>query len=146
MSTATTVRRGLVTQFGLTTRSETPSSRRGGPRQTPEQRAYLATSFSQFWNAADRIFSLARDGQQDEARAQIELSLQARQAALSTAVARLLVQNNEAEEQTAQQVQDIYLQVQRQVYWFLAATLGATWQPACTVDQSAAVRGWRCLG
>jgi signal transduction histidine kinase len=94
-------------------------------RQTPEQRAYLATSFSQFWNAADRIFSLARDGQQDEARAQIELSLQARQAALSTAVARLLVQNNEAEEQTAQQVQDIYLQVQRQVYWFLAATLGA---------------------
>ena len=45
--------------------------------------------------------------------------------ALSTAVARLLVQNNEAEEQTAQQVQDIYGRVQRQVYWFLAATLAA---------------------
>ena len=66
-----------------------------------------------------------RAGQEAEARAQIRLSLQARQAALSTAVARLLVQNNETEEQTAQQVQDIYASVQRQVYRFLAATLAA---------------------
>ena len=35
------------------------------------------------------------------------------------------MQNNEAEEQTAQQVQDIYRRVQQQVYWFLAATLAA---------------------
>jgi signal transduction histidine kinase len=94
-------------------------------RQTPEQREYLATSLSQFWNAVDRIFELARSGNETEARTQIQLSLQARQAALSTAVARLLVQNNEAEEQTAQQVQEIYQRVQRQVYWFLAATLAA---------------------
>jgi signal transduction histidine kinase len=94
-------------------------------RQTPEQRQFLATSLSQFWDAADRIFELARNGREDEAREQIRLSLQARQAALGTAVARLLVQNNEREEQTAQQVQDIYARVQRQVYWFLAATLGA---------------------
>jgi len=93
-------------------------------RQTPEQREFLATSLKQFWDASDRIFELARTNEA-EARAQIQLSLQARQAALSTAVARLLVQNNEAEEQTAQQVQDIYRQVQRQVYWFLAATLAA---------------------
>jgi len=70
-------------------------------RQTPEQREYLATSLSQFWNAVERIFELARSGNEAEARTQIQLSLQARQAALSTAVARLLVQNNEAEEQTA---------------------------------------------
>jgi len=94
-------------------------------RQTPEQREYLTTSFNQFWNAVDRIFELARAGDETEARTQIELSLQARQAALSSAVARLLVQNNEAEEQTAQQVQDIYRRVQQQVYWFLAATLAA---------------------
>jgi signal transduction histidine kinase len=93
-------------------------------RQTPEQREYLATFLKQFWDAADRIFELARTNE-TEARTQIQLSLQARQAALSTAVARLLVQNNEAEEQTAQQVQDIYQRVQRQVYWFLAATLAA---------------------
>ena len=93
-------------------------------RQTPEQREFLATSLRQFWDAADRIFELARSDEA-EARAQIQISMQARQAALSTAVARLLVQNNETEEQTARQVQDIYRQVQRQVYWFLAATLAA---------------------
>jgi signal transduction histidine kinase len=94
-------------------------------RRTPEQQRYLATSLAQFWDAADRIFALARDGQEDEARVQIRLSLQSRQAALSTAVARLLVENNESEEQTAQRVQDIYGRVQRQVYWFLSATLVA---------------------
>jgi signal transduction histidine kinase len=94
-------------------------------QQTPEQRQYLASQLAQFWDATDRIFDLARTGREDEARAQIRLSLQERQASLSTAVARLLVQNNAAEEQTAQQVQDIYGRVQRQVYWFLAATLGA---------------------
>jgi signal transduction histidine kinase len=94
-------------------------------RRTPEQRQYLASSLKQFWDAADRIFALARAGREEDARAQIRLSLQARQAALSTAVARLLVQNNASEEQTAQRVQEIYGQVERQVYWFLAATLAA---------------------
>ena len=111
-------------------------------RRTPEQQRYLATSLAQFWDAADRIFALARDGREDEARAQIRLSLQARQAALSTAVARLLVENNESEEQTAQRVQDIYDQVQRQVYWFLAATLVAIAadEPVPDSLQPAAVR------
>ena len=94
-------------------------------RRTPEQRRYLASSVDQFWDAADRIFALAREGREEEARAQIRLSLQARQSALSTAVARLLVENNESEEQTARRVQDIYDRVQRQVYWFLAVTLAA---------------------
>ena len=93
--------------------------------RTPEQRRYLANSVAQFWDAVDRIFVLARAGNEEEARAQIRLSLQARQAALSTAVARLLVENNESEEQTALRVQTIYSDVERQVYWFLAATLTA---------------------
>jgi signal transduction histidine kinase len=91
-------------------------------RRTPEQSQYLASSLAQFWDAANRIFSLAASGHDAEARDQIRLSLQARQAALSTAVARLLVENYESEEQTARQVQDIYAQVQRQVYIFLGAT------------------------
>ena len=91
--------------------------------RTPEQRQYLGNSVAQFWDAVDRTFALARDGKQDEARTQIQLSLQARQAALSTAVARLLVQNNESEEQAAQKIAGIYARVQRQVYLFLAATL-----------------------
>jgi signal transduction histidine kinase len=94
-------------------------------RRTPEQSQYLASAVAQFWDAANRIFELARAGQEQEARLQVRLSLQARQEALSSAVARLLVQNNASEEQTAQQVQDIYADVLRQVYWFLAVTLAA---------------------
>lgn len=94
-------------------------------QRTPEQNRYLASSMTQFWDAVDRMFEVARAGREDEAREQIRGSLQARQAALSTAVARLLVDINESEEQTAQQVQQIYRDVQRQVYWFLAATLVA---------------------
>jgi len=90
---------------------------------TPEQSAFLASSFTQFWDAVDRVFALAHDGKEKEARADIQLSLQSRQAALSTAVARLLVQNTENEEQAGQQIVKIYDRVQRQVYVFLAATL-----------------------
>ena len=94
-------------------------------RRTPEQRQYLTSSVAQFWDAIDRMFATARAGQEEEARTQIRLSLQARQAALSTAVARLLVENNENEEQTARQVQDIYNSVQRQALLFLFGTLVA---------------------
>ena len=93
--------------------------------RTPEQRQYLGNSMAQFWDAVDRTFALAANGKQDEARSQIQLSLQARQAALSTAVARLLVQNNESEEQAALRIAQIYDRVQRQVYLFLTLTLVA---------------------
>ncbi len=92
--------------------------------RTPEQRQYLQQSLAQFWDAVDRTFALAQD-KPDEARNQIRLTLQARQAALSTAVARLLVQNNESEEQANLQIRQIYDRVQRQVYIFLGATLAA---------------------
>ncbi len=93
--------------------------------RTPEQRQSLATFLSQFWDAVDRMFALAQDGKPEDARNQIRLTLQARQAALSTAVARQLVQNNESEEQAGQQIRQIYDRVQRQVYVFLGATLAA---------------------
>ncbi len=91
--------------------------------RTPEQSAFLSSSFSQFWDAVDRIFDLARGGKEKEAREQIQNSLQERQASLSTAVARLLVQNSENEEQAGQRIVQIYDRVRRQVYVFLAATL-----------------------
>ena len=91
--------------------------------RTPEQSAFLTASFNQFWDATDRVFALAREGKEKDAREQIQLSLQERQAALSTAVARLLVQNSENEEQALQRIVSIYDRVQRQVYVFLAATL-----------------------
>jgi len=93
--------------------------------RTPEQREFLGNAMAQFWDAVDRTFALARDGKESDARAQIRVSLQARQAALSTAVARLLVQNNEGEEQVGLRIGRIYDRVQRQVYIFFAAILSA---------------------
>ena len=97
----------------------------GIAQQTPEQRQYLENSMKQFWDAVDRMFAMAGDGKDKEARDQIRLTLQPRQAALSTSVARLLVANNESEEAAAETIQGIYNRVQRQVYVFFAATLVA---------------------
>jgi len=94
-----------------------------GANRTAEQRLYLTQSVSQFWDAVNRMFALAQSGKDAEAREQIRLSLQARQQALSTAVSRLLVGNNEGEEQAAARIAQIYDGVQRQLYLFLAATL-----------------------
>ena len=93
--------------------------------RTAEQRQYLESSVAEFWSALDRVFDLSRNGKEDEARSQIRLSLQPRQEALSIAVARLLVENNESEQQAAQQVIDIYRRVERQAYTFLIAALAA---------------------
>jgi signal transduction histidine kinase len=91
--------------------------------RTPEQEQYLENSVTQFWDASDRTFALAQSANPEEARTQIRISLRARQEALSTAVSRLLVQNNESEEQAALRIAQIYDRVQRQVYLFLTATL-----------------------
>jgi signal transduction histidine kinase len=87
------------------------------------ERDHLTDSLAQFWDAVDRTFALAADGQNEAAREQVRLSLQARQAAISTAVARLLVDNNETEAEAAVRVQGIYDQLQRQAWWFLGITL-----------------------
>jgi signal transduction histidine kinase len=94
-----------------------------GANRTPEQRLYLDQSLAQFWDAVNRMFALANNAKENEAREQIRLTLQARQQALSTAVSRLLVENNEGEEQAAARITQIYDSVQRQLYLFLAATL-----------------------
>jgi len=93
--------------------------------RTEDQRQFLNQAVAQFWDAVDRMFELAASGKEKEARDQIQLTLQARQAALSTAVSRLLVENNEAEQQAARQIAQIYDGVQRQLYVLLGATLVA---------------------
>jgi len=88
-----------------------------------EQRQYLTASLGQFWDALDRTFALADTGQQEEARTQVRLSLQSRQEALSVAVARLLVQNNESEQSAASRIRGIYAGVERNLYLFVGAML-----------------------
>ncbi len=70
------------------------------------------------------MFALARS-RPPEARSLIRNSLQAQQASLTSAVARLLVENNETEEQAMARIQDIYHGVERNIYYFLAAMLVA---------------------
>ena len=93
---------------------------RGSSRQV-----YLADSLSQFWTSADQIFALAASGNTTQARGFISNSLQPQEAALSTAVARLLVQNNETEQQAVTRIQGIYAGVERNIYIFLAGVLVA---------------------
>ncbi|MGD0365083.1 MAG: ATP-binding protein [Bryobacteraceae bacterium] len=91
-------------------------------RESSRQR-YLAESLAQFWTSADHMFELAAQGQDRAARDMIRTSLEAREATLTTTVARLLVQNNETEEEATARIQSIYRRVARNVYLFLAAVL-----------------------
>jgi signal transduction histidine kinase len=91
----------------------------------PSRQRYLSDSLAQFWTSARRMFAVAAQGRQDAARDMIRNSLQAQEAALSGAIARLLVQNNEAEQQAATRIQSIYVGVERNVYVFLIAVLVA---------------------
>src|SRR5262249_24727783 len=95
----------------------TPISRR------PDQQKQFAVSLLQFWNSADQMFALARAGKQDQARDLIRNSLESQQASLTSTVARLLVLNNETEQQAAQAVQQIYSSITRRIYWFVIAVL-----------------------
>jgi signal transduction histidine kinase len=88
-----------------------------------EGREYLAANTKQFWNAMDAVFTMAESGQTAKAADTIRLSIQARQEALTTAVARLLVQNNESEQRAAEDTRAIYRRSERNVYVFLAAVL-----------------------
>ncbi len=90
--------------------------------RSSDQRAYLLSSVAQFWDALDRVFALAAS-EPAKARDLIRISLEARQEALSTAVARLLVSNNESEQEAAARTQAIYARAKRNVYIFLAAVL-----------------------
>ena len=91
--------------------------------RSPGQRDYLATSVAQFWDASDRLFLLARSGEERKALEWIRVSLEARQEALSTAVARLLVQNNEIEQEAAARTRGIYARAERSLYLFVALML-----------------------
>ena len=93
--------------------------------RSPERQAYFSQSLTQFWTSVDQMFSLAAHGNDAQARDLIRQSLEPQQAAIASNVARLLVQNNEAEERAAARIQSIYAGVERNVYYFLGAALVA---------------------
>lgn len=91
-----------------------------------EHNRQLEQAVGQFWRSTDEVFALATGGQEDRARRMITDSLQAQQASLTTTTARLLVQNNEADEAAAREVAAIYDRVERNLILFLTAMLSGT--------------------
>jgi signal transduction histidine kinase len=91
---------------------------------SPVRQAAFRRGLAQFWISTDQVFRLARDGKEAQARALVQDSLEPQQASLTTAVSRLLVENNETQQKTAARVGAIYDGVEHQIYWlFLAALL-----------------------
>ena len=88
-----------------------------------DQQQYFSTEFAQMWITVDRMFELARAGNETAVRGLIVNSLQVQQAAVSNTTARLLVQNNEAQEAATARIEAIYSQVERNIYLFLIAVL-----------------------
>jgi len=91
--------------------------------RSPERQTYFAERLAQFWTSVDQMFSLAANGSDVQARRLIGTSLESQLAAITSAVALLLVQNNESEERAAARIQAIYAGVERNVYYFLGAAL-----------------------
>lgn len=91
-----------------------------------EQKRYLAESLNQFWRSAEQIFTIAEGGETERARKMVVDSLQAQLSSLTSTVARLLVQNNEAEEMASREVNAIYDGAERNLYLFLTAMLAGT--------------------
>jgi len=83
---------------------------------------YVVRSLAQFWTTVDRLFETI-DTDPAAARAIILNTLQPQQAALTNTVARLLVENNEIEQQAADQIQQIYAGSERQIYILLIAVI-----------------------
>jgi signal transduction histidine kinase len=88
-----------------------------------EGQRYVADSLAQFWNSSDRMFEAAAQQGDPVARELIRNSLETQAGALTSTVARLLKENNEAEQAAALRIQGIYLGVERDIYVFLAAML-----------------------
>ena len=95
-------------------------------RRTPEQSRYLASAVAQFWDAASRIFELARQRARKRgtrARSGCRCSRGRRPSARRSRGSSC--RTTRARRRRRQQVQEIYGSVQRQVRWFTFAALVA---------------------
>ncbi|MBI1355631.1 MAG: sensor histidine kinase [Acidobacteria bacterium] len=90
-----------------------------------QQQSFLSDSLQSFWDAMDGMFAAADAGDEPEAKRLIRQVLQPRHASISTTVARLLISNNEAEQEAALEIERIYDNVERNTYYFMAAVFAA---------------------
>lgn len=93
--------------------------------RNPDQKAHLSNSLTLLWGSVDEVFRMAAESREAEARQLVRGSLEPQQASLGSLVARMLVANNEAEEQAGARIDEIYRGVERNVYLFVAAVIVA---------------------
>lgn len=93
--------------------------------RSPAQQALLQSTAARFWNGAEQLWELARQGHLADAKALIRTRLEAERTTMTSVISRLLILNNEAEAAAEQQIQGIYARVEWNIYIFLAAVLAA---------------------
>ncbi|MCB1018866.1 MAG: ATP-binding protein [Acidobacteria bacterium] len=93
--------------------------------RTIQQQSFLTDSLESFWEVTREMFDAAESGDEPAARKQIREVLQPRHASIATTVARLLISNNEAEQEAALEIERIYASVERNTYYFMAAVFAA---------------------
>jgi len=91
--------------------------------RSPDREHYLADSLHQFWSTLDQAFALAAAGHENNAREIVRASAEAQQSSIVATVARLLVQNNEVEQQATARIRGIYAGVEHNIYVFVSAVL-----------------------
>jgi signal transduction histidine kinase len=96
-----------------------------GARRTAQQSMYLRTSFTTFWDTAERMLQLAAQGREPAARETVRDTLQPQQEALTALVARLLVEANERDSQAGLEIEGIYGGMERNAWLLLAISVFA---------------------
>lgn len=92
-------------------------------RRDPQQAAYLAAAFAQLWAAVDKMKAMTETEAPAAVTPFIRETLEPQLQALTSLTARLLVQNNAEEQRATEQIAEIYGEIERNAYVFLAFSL-----------------------
>lgn len=91
--------------------------------RSPQQSAYLAAAFQEFWRSTDEALDAARRGDSNRALALVRDSLQPGLATLNAVTARWLVDSNDEAARASDQVRSLFGEIERNAYIFLALSL-----------------------
>ncbi len=72
------------------------------------KRAQLRIAFEDFWRSLDHAFAVAEGGQEETARRLVQSDVESKRAVISEIVARLLVLNDQAQDEAAQRINSVY--------------------------------------
>lgn len=86
-----------------------------GTPASEDKRDQLRGVLADFWAAADHVFLIAQEGKEGDARRAIRTELEPKRAMITEIVARLLVLNDQAQEEAAVKIAAVYANVKRDI-------------------------------